>query len=759
MRVFKELKTNGYVFFGNARLDLDYKGVTIIRAKNLDARKNAPSSNGAGKSLLVGLIPEIFYDSAPTGKEVKSQSMSKAGSVTVQVKDTVYELQRTWGKKKAFEILKDGKATKVRTLALATQKAQQIIGLSEEEFYSTAYLDVNRPHPLIRGSSSRRQEYFTSMFRLHDTDALRKLLLQELRECEKAQSTYKELVEQFKNIKGETSVDKIQQLESKRKALKIQVEDYVRASRALADLQELMDFRSRYASLIKKLAEVCPPDAIEVKLKEYAQERKALKKGLAEAIEYENEKKAEADAQACVDKAHEKLRIFGLTCDLEKAAKGSRLLVKTEAKLEAVASQLDPLLDRSKKLHDRTQEIATKSGESVSDLLAKERASSDKYEKTQRLQSDLLHELEHSRKFGSGKCPTCGHSVKARHVKEIKEELAKVRTRLATWDDLNRLHDLNREVSSLDKEVKDLRATRLELVHKKDKYQRYDRAHKSLVKLPKVPKVRAKLPEYRLDSYEQELERTEAKLRVLEQAAPVAELIKRVSRLTEKAVSRHDDLKNEVKQLEGASSKLAVVEASIESENQKLASLRLMRDKALSLKAKAKDTPVIKALLEVYSNKGLKKLMIQRYASVIQDQLNKFRSVLFSEDFSFELDYDTQFHILCHRRYGKKVVTSDVRKLSGAEGQAFTLLLLLATLSLVPRSRRLNFLVLDEADSSMGPEMLNNFQRFIPILNKVIPHIIIVTPKTDITYEGARVLTVVKQNGKSSLMVGDKCAA
>jgi DNA repair exonuclease SbcCD ATPase subunit len=759
MRIFRELKTNGYVFFGKASLDLDYKGVTIIRAKNLDARKNAPSSNGAGKSLLVGLIPEIFYDSAPTGKEVKSQAMSKAGSVTVQVKDTVYTLERSWGKKKAFEILKDGKATKVRTLALATQKAQQIIGLSEEEFYSTAYLDVNRPHPLIRGSSARRQEYFTSMFRLHDTDALRKLLLQELRECEKAQSTYKELVEQFKNIKGETSVDRIKSLESKRKTLKVQVEDFVRASSALADLQELMDFRVRYEGLIKKLAKVCDPDEVEAKLEEYTQERSVLKKGLATAIEYENEKKAATKAQALIDKAHESLKTFGLTCDPEKAAKGSRLLVKTETKLEAVMAQLDPLFDKTKKLHDRIQEIASERSESVADLLAKERASNDKYEKTQRRRSDLEHELEHSRKFGAGKCPTCGNSVKARSVKEIKEELAKVRQRLASWDDLNRLHELNRGLSDLEKQVKDLRATRLDLVHKKDKYVRYDRAHQKLSKLPDVPKVRSKIPEYRKESYEQELESVESKIQVLEQAAPVAELIKKVAKLTEKSVSRYEDLKNEVNQLEGASSKLAVVEASIETENQKLASLRVMRDKALSLKAKAKDAPVIKVLLEVYSNKGLKKLMIQRYASVIQDQLNKFRSVLFSEDFTFELNYDTQFHILCHRKYGKKMVTSDVRKLSGAEGQAFTLLLLLATLSLIPRSRRLNFLVLDEADSSMGPEMLSNFQRFIPILNKVIPHIIIVTPKTDTTYEGARVLTVVKHRGKSSLVVGDKCVA
>jgi DNA repair exonuclease SbcCD ATPase subunit len=754
MRVFKELKTNGYVFFGKTSLDLDYKGVTVIRAKNLDARKNAPSSNGAGKSLLVGLIPEIFYDSAPTGKEVKAQSMSKAGSVTVQVKDTVYELQRTWGKKKSFEILKDGNPTKVRTLALATQKAQQIIGLSEEEFYSTAYIDVNRPHPLIRGSSARRQEYFTSMFRLHDTDALRKLLLQELRECEKAESTYKELVSQFKSIKGETSVDKIKSLESKRKALKVQVDDYVKASSALADLQEIIDFRTRYSKLMKKLEAICKPEEVEAKIAECTSERKVLKKSLEKALAYESEQQAVADAKARIKKAHEKLKLFGLTCDLEKAEKGSRLLVKTETKIQALEEVLKDLTDKLENLDKQLQKIAADSDTSVSDLLDQENVSNEKYEKNQRRQSDLRHELEHSRKFGSGKCPTCGHDVEARPVKEIKEELAKVSERITSWDSIRKIHELSKPAGDLKSRIKELKAERQILYTKKEKYTRYDSAYKSLSKLPEVPKVRTQPPEFLKESLDKELEATERTLQILEQALPVIELMKKASSLTDKSLKRHESLKQEVSQLEGASSRLAVVEATLESERQKLNDLRSMRDRALSLKEKAKDTPIIKTLLDVYSNKGLKKLMIQRYAAVIQDQLNKFRSVLFSEDFTFELNYDTQFHILCHRRYGKKLVTSDVRKLSGAEGQAFTLLLLLATLSLIPRSRRLNFLVLDEADSSMGPEMLNNFRRFIPILNKVIPHIIIVTPKTDITYEGSRVVTVVKNKGRSSLLKG-----
>lgn len=751
MRVFKEIKTNGYVFFGKASLDLDHKGVTVIQAINKDARKDSSSTNGAGKSLLMGLIPEIFFDSVPSGKDVKAPKMAKkSGSLTMQVKDDTYVLDRSWGKKKSFEITKNGNPTKVRTLAIASERARQLIGLTEEEFYTTAYIDVNRNHPLIRGTSVHRRDYFTSLFRLGDTDSIRKLLLSELSECEKAGSTYKELVATFKSLKGETGAANLELLRSRATLLGEAAKDYIKVSAAYNTLLEEREFKDNYAKLIAKVVALCKPEAIEETLAEAKKTRKSLNRQLEDLAAYEAEQSQIHKAKSSVKAIHKELEDRGLTTDLEEAEKGHRKLARAEANYEVgKASQVECE-------NAREQIIKDLAGfEDAAHKRAQKPVDKDKKKALELEINQLEHALEHSRKFGKGVCPTCGQDVKARSTKEIKEELRALEARLSLWVAAHNVSELQEELRQVDKKLKELKGEDLETLEGKiKKYRKLDKAYSLLSRIVQVPKASIDPPTHDRETLERRQERNAKSISLLEQAEPLAKkigLALKWSKQDDKTMVR---LKAEMDALESSARKREVILAQIESETEKIKQLRDIRDRAMTLKAKAADVPVIKALLEIYSNKGLKKLMIQRYASVIEEQLNKFRSVMFSEDFTFEIIYDSQFHILVHRKYGKKTVTSDVRKLSGAEGRGFTLLLLLATLTLIPKSRRLNFLVLDEADSNMGPDMLKNFQRFIPILNKVIPHIVVVTPKPDVEYDNARYFTVVKENGRSKLMKG-----
>ena len=751
MRVFKELKTDGYVFFGKTKFDLDHKGVSVIQAVNLDARKDSSSTNGAGKSLLMGLIPEIFYDAVPSGKDVKApSSVKKAGSISMRVGKDEYVLDRVWGKKKSFEITKNGEATKVRTLALATERAKQLIGLTEEEFYTTAYIDVNKAHPLVRGTSIQRRDYFTSLFRLQDADAIRKLLLQELSECEKAGSTYKELVETFKSLKGETGAASLKELKARREKLSAKALRYIDVSALYSEIDEVRQFKETYAKLIDQVAEICEPSAIDETLKELKVKQKRLTKALEECAAYEAEQEQIAKATRKADKLLKELKDRGLTTDIGKAEKGHRLLAKAEARKEVADRELKELSKEYDKLLAEVEEIDNAKVRNTKPVDAE--AKKELRKKIDRLE----HDLEHSRKFGKGACPTCGQDVEARPVSEIKQDLKNAEAKLKLWQDCE---TYNRIVQDLE-QIEERRSALTEeesdetLETKIKKYRKYDEAYALLSKIVPVPEASVADPGESREVLERRQEKTARKISVLDRASAVADKIKLAATWSKADRIKLKELGEERAALESSARELAIVEAQIESETEKIKKLREIRDRAQKLKAKAEDIPVLKALLEVYSNKGLKKLMIQRYASVIQEQLNKFRSILFSEDFSFELIYDTQFHVLVHRKYGKRVVTSDVRKLSGAEGRGFTLLLLLATLTLIPRSRRLNFLVLDEADSNMGPDMLKNFQRFIPVLNKVIPHIVVVTPKPDVDYTGARYFTVVKQNGRSKLMKG-----
>lgn len=751
MRVFKELRTDGYVFFGKTKLDLDYKGVTVIQAVNLDARKDRSSTNGAGKSLLMGLVPEIFYDSVPSGKDVKTQKMRRAGGVTVKVGDTTYDLDRVWGSKKDFSIRKDGKDTQVRTLALAAERAQQIIGLSEEEFYTTAYIDVNRAHPLIRGTSSQRQDYFTSMFRLHDVDHVRKLLLQELREAETAGSTYKELVGQFEAMRGTTSASAIRELKEEKANLEKAAQRFVDLSSKYSEVQEIIEFADNNAKQIARVASICDPKDIEERLNQSKKLLKHKRKDLEQVIAYKQERKLIKAAEEERSAAIARLQEQGLPTKAKAARKGSQKYKAAKEELESVERDLNRSLAEL--------EDAKAKAEPLYEIKAVRKAAKNKdnppkvrIAKLEIKIERLRHEQEHAKKFKKGECPTCGQEVKARSSDEIQEELREAKKDLQVLEQANTLVEVQNVLDNLEGPVSELENAVGELKARVDKYRPYHEAHKVIKDLRDVPEATVEKPKLDREELEKDIQALETEVEVLTRAADSVQMYVMAHKLTDEERTWAKETRARLKKLELKASRLTVVESQIVQEEDKLKTLRRVRDKALGLKDKASDVPIIKALLEIYSNKVLKKLMIQRYASVIEDQLNKFRSIMFSEDFSFELIYDTKFHILCHRKYGKKVITSDVRKLSGAEGRGFTLLLLLALLTLVPKSRRLNFLVLDEADSNMGPDMLANFKRFIPILNKVIPHIVVVTPKPDVSYDGARYFTIVKENGRSRLI-------
>ena len=134
--------------------------------------------------------------------------------------------------------------------------------------------------------------------------------------------------------------------------------------------------------------------------------------------------------------------------------------------------------------------------------------------------------------------------------------------------------------------------------------------------------------------------------------------------------------------------------------------------------------------------------------------MNKYARFVYSESYSFEVKLDKQFDVIVHKRYASGPKSCDVRRLSGAESRMFSLLLIMSFISLMPEKRRSNMLILDEPTANMGLEMQQNFWRFVPVLNKVIPHIIVITPKSDEGLEKSRCFTAVKKNGISILAKG-----
>jgi DNA repair exonuclease SbcCD ATPase subunit len=109
--------------------------------------------------------------------------------------------------------------------------------------------------------------------------------------------------------------------------------------------------------------------------------------------------------------------------------------------------------------------------------------------------------------------------------------------------------------------------------------------------------------------------------------------------------------------------------------------------------------------------------------------------------------------ILVDRNTGKVDDVSDVRHLSGAESECFSLLCAASLIMLTPDSRKLNMIVLDEPTSHMHAvtrELFN--QKFIPFLRELVPSVFIITPHDDDTGPNSAEWIVEKHKGVSKLI-------
>ena len=168
------------------------------------------------------------------------------------------------------------------------------------------------------------------------------------------------------------------------------------------------------------------------------------------------------------------------------------------------------------------------------------------------------------------------------------------------------------------------------------------------------------------------------------------------------------------------------------------------------LEPQIQDRKVLESLVRAYSTKGLKTLAANEICRLLEQNLNQYRDLIFMEPFEFYVSAsDSGLSIIVDRGNG---VVSDVRLLSGAESNCFRLLFVLALLPLVPESRRLNVLVLDEPTSLMHSVTRDVFMdRYVPAIRAMVPNVFIITPNDEYA-EGSTEWIVEKSGGVSSVV-------
>ena len=704
-----------FVFYKEVEFDFSQPGLSVIRGLNKDA--NAGSTNASGKTSLFDIIKEIILDESTSSKKKYKKGREPYAGITVQNGEHVYDILKYLGKKR-FIITRDHKDKRARGLEYGNSLVKKITGIEdEEELYSLYFLDSN-PHKLQSAKSVDRYRFFTNLFKLRDADNIRKLLNARLRTSLDAKAAFAEVKTNFIELKkGAVSVEEGERLAEKLTLQKSTQEKVTSQLARARKARDLVQFSVTNEKQITRFLNLSSVDTIEDDIRTLKSERAA-----------HVDKREAVDAWRVYDKQMVQYRkhlepvlaeIKGSKLSREEAAEGAAKYRKLSANVEQLREVADADLD-----------------ELPEQLLSVEKLSLKV--------SRLKEELNHLEGIEDGVCSTCGQPYKSeRTKKEVILLLAGAQARLQEakkQQELERNHQERKRACSRIGEL-ELELEILKLAN---------RIHKLWEKIPDRPvKPEQERPEQ--EDIEVKIDRLSRRIEFLETVAPMVPMIQQSQELPEK----DKQLAESVIKLEELSSTLSEEVSSLQSKfnlaRDAHKRLRTMKKRAMDLRKQASDAPILQAMVKVYSNKYLIRMMVERYAKAVERQVNKFRKLLFSEDFTFKFEVGTKFNIWVSRRYGKKVVVSDVRKLSGAESTFFGLLLLVSLLSLVPKKRRMNFLILDEPTARMGDEAREAFARFLPILNKVIPHIVIITPREDENYEGAKVFRAVKSKGVSRL--------
>ncbi len=710
------VRLKNYVFFKSAELDFSKKGISLILGSNKDAGPG--STNAAGKSVLLGSIPHLLFDESPSGKHGKSESEV---SCDFNYNDSLYTVTAKSGKSKTIEIEKNGKSIKNRTLAYSRQIVQKLTeGVSKENFYTQVYLDSTIPHPFFSQSDKVRQDFFINLFGINSTDDMRKILLQKYRESQAAAVTFREVKEIYKEAVSNSSSEDTIKLGIKIRELQEKQTRLLSAASKKSLYEDLIRFKDANKKLVKLYSSLG-----ETSLKRLIEETRKELDSLEEA------------------KSNNK-RLSEYEEDLASVVKKNS---KTNKELEEFDIDLEKVDSFSSKFKEyKTLLKSLPSINSVAKPTKVEKVIVDK-DSLITLKSNLTKELSVLRTLKKGVCPSCGTLIKNhKTVDELEEELRKATEKLSKVIQYERyLAELD-IFNKLSEELIVKLADRESLERKVIKYRpyyEYSVIKSRLISLPPKVKIERKdvsnIPNLR-DNLEN--------LLALHQV---------YDRIEECLKAQEPDRDYSQEKLENITKELSVCSARLENQSQSKSMILGLKTRLRLLKPQAADAEVLKHLIDAFSKKGLKKFIINKYAEQLELNANKFSKLFFSEDYTFKFYFDTKLRLEVARRYGSSVKTSDICKLSGAEKRAFTLVLLMSTIVLTPANKRSNILILDEPESNLGPQALENFVSSLKVLNSLVNHIVILTPRHDLEIPNSKVFTVVKKNGVSRLKEGRLC--
>ena len=698
-------------------------GISVIYGLNRTSGKQSKNSNWVGKSLLFSTISEVLYEQPIVGSK---QDRITKGLQQISLQDDAGNKYLISKKNNKYIVKVNGQDQEFVTNKKGPKEfIDSIWPLTLEEYETFVHIDSRVPHPLVMGSTAVRKDFFTKFFGLDKVDAERKIYLSELNKLASVKESYNTLLSTYNLIKKDAIIgEALEDLEQEVKDLKIKQASMKSEMLSMQEKQRLVDFSKTIEQELKQLKEDnCLTEAsILAKRDQLEAELKSLNKKKILANKYQ-EYKITAKAY---NLAYKKLSDFEKSVNLEKAKEGYSRYNKLSNKIESLKEDIKEL--ELSKPYDKPKELDLDEAKIIEELAI------------------VKHQLQHAKQFKTGVCPTCGQPVEV-NLEDLQAKYDKLNNDKVKIDSYHRQLEHYQQYLDNFNKCQQYKTELNEANEKIAKYEKYSVAYKKLIALPNKPDEFTS-PIYNLDDINKQYDDLHLKHLFYNRMSAVAVRIEQFLSL--------DDLNVDTSIFEtynNLSNKYFALKTKLENAKVTLEKLKTIDSQLKSMSAQLEDVKPLEYLVELFQDKTLKKKIIQIIGNRLMQIVNKYAAVVFNEDYRFSLEWESsQINILCTRKAGKSELTSDVRKLSGAESRLFTLILILALLSFVPSNKRPNLLLLDEPDSAMSNETAEAFYKIIKVLSNAIESIVIITVK-DNTYPDTQCYTIVR-DGTSKIVEG-----
>lgn len=700
------------------------KGVTTIYGLNKGTAGNE-NSNASGKSFLFGNIYDTLFE-YPIGQ---SEYVDRIQAGTRGVRFSLLE-----GGKRIQCLVKreNKKATlmyggkRITGITNVRKKLAEILPINSDDFETYIHLDSMSPHPLVRGSSASRLRFLTSFFSsIGAIDNERQIIKAWSDSLKVSRTQYDELRSEIHRLRqrvptNEQFKSSVQQLKAMERELETLTSNAEQAERQRLGAM-FRDQASEEIAHYKKgvlEASTSNPDKMLEFYRELLTENEQIYK---ESVAYSEYKVKKAQYEKWYS------GLSGSTLDLMGTYSNERIF-EHYAKASESKVEYDSLTTQMERLAPECKSVSVPPKPNMSKGECQSRISS------------LEHQLEHATKFGKGSCPTCGQSVKVKDPAAIKASLAKLHRIADQWEAYDRASYKAEQVAERRAEYTELKQKRAALkIRNVDALRTATRELRYAVAEPEPVDIGNALP---IDIAAKAVDEIKARVKALSYLCRNKDNLKAALQVKD---GESDSLLGRVSDL---TEQCTILRARLQRAKEDRAEMTALQAKLESFDQKLKTEKDCQVLMEAYDPKGLKRMVISVLSQHLMAQINKYAKLAFDEDLRFRLVWEkTQVQLLVDRYYHgrKEPVTTDVRRLSGAESTLFTIITVLALLNFVPTHRRSNVLIMDEPTAHFGPSNVEKFKELLPLLLSIIPSIIIITPKVDQRYMGSREYTAVKE--------------